>query len=307
MPRYWIIAPTANDASYDGVLQFDLANSCISIGWAGLGDISKMSREELQAKVEVTYPQGAHTLITNMIWNFYHEIDAGDVILARRGLQTLSAVGDVTAKASFTPGRNPDLNHPFFLPVSWRDAPRNAAYGRNVFERRSVAETDEETAKLLIPAQEPAHVEAVLAVPESAAVFVLEKYLEEFIISNWGNIFPDLEVYVDDRGKEGRQYKTDIGIIDLLAVDKQSRAFVVIELKRDKTSDQVIGQVQRYMGWVKTKLCANDQSVRGIIICNEEDEKLRYAMMMVRDVKVKFYEASFKLHDRPAQSSAEWA
>lgn len=306
MPRYWIIAPFANDDSYDSVWQFDLANNCISIGWSEVGDVSKMGREELQGKVEAAYPQGAHTLIANMIWNFFHETQVGDVILARRGLQGLAAVGDVTAKASYTPERNPKIDHPFFLQVSWRAAPRNVAFGRNVFERRSVAETDEETVKLLIQNQEPVLLEATLAVPDSTAVFVLEKYLEEFIISNWGRIFPDLEVYVDERGKEGRQYKTDnIGFIDILAVDKQSRGFVVIELKRDRTSDQVIGQVQRYMGWVKTKLCTNNQSVQGIVICSEVDERLRYAMVVVQNVKVKFYEASFKLSDSPPPSSTD--
>jgi restriction system protein len=301
MPRFWIIAPIANGDLYDRVWEFDVANNCISIGWRGVGDVSKMRREELQSKVESTYPERAHTLITNMIWNFYHEIQIGDVIVARRGLQILSGVGDVTGKASFIPERDTGIDHPNFLQVSWRDAPRNIKYGCNVFERRSVAETDETNFKLLIQNQEPVLPETEQqAVSESTSVFVLEKYLEEFIISNWGTIFADLEVYVDEKGKEGRQYKTDnIGFIDILAIDKQSRGFVVIELKRDRTSDQVVGQVQRYMGWVKAKLCTNDQSVRGLIICSEEDERLKYAMMMVQGVKVQYYKMSFALSDAP--------
>ncbi len=85
MPRFWIIAPVANGDLYDGVWEFDLANNCISIGWRSIGDVSKMRREDLQSKVELTYPEGGDTLITNMIWNFYHEIQIGDVIVARRG------------------------------------------------------------------------------------------------------------------------------------------------------------------------------------------------------------------------------
>jgi len=241
-----------------------------------------------------------------MIWNFYHEIEIGDVILARRGLQVLSGVGDVTGKTSFMPERQAGIDHPHFLQVSWRDAPRNIAYGRNVFERRSVAETDEANFKLLIQNQEPALPETGHALSESTSVFVLEKYLEEFIISNWGTIFADLEVYVDETGKEGRQYKTDnIGFIDILAIDKQSRGFVVIELKRDRTSDQVVGQVQRYMGWVKAKLCTNNQSVRGLIICSEEDERLKYAMMMVQGVRIQYYKMSFTLGDAPGRAGGE--
>ena len=49
MPRYWIIAPVeANPPDlFDKVWQFDLANNLISIGWSQLGDVSKLSRDEL--------------------------------------------------------------------------------------------------------------------------------------------------------------------------------------------------------------------------------------------------------------------
>ena len=82
--------------------------------------------------------------------------------------------------------------------------------------------------------------------------FVLEKYLEEFIISNFKQIFKNKhEVYEDDEGNDGQQYTTDIGPIDILATEASSKTFVVIELKKGRTSDQVVGQILRYMGWVK--------------------------------------------------------
>lgn len=36
---------------FDKVWQFDLANNLISFGFSGLGDVSKMNREELAAAV----------------------------------------------------------------------------------------------------------------------------------------------------------------------------------------------------------------------------------------------------------------
>ena len=100
MPQYWIIAPVESKPQdvFDKVWKFDLDNNLISIGWKELGDVSKMSREELAQKVASTYPQkppGAKGLVTNMIWNFYHDIGPGDRVIARRGRKILAAVGTV--------------------------------------------------------------------------------------------------------------------------------------------------------------------------------------------------------------------
>jgi len=39
----------------------------------------------------------------------------------------------------------------------------------------------------------------------------------------------------------GRQYQTPLGKIDLLAIDKKNKQFVVIELKKGGSSDAVVG------------------------------------------------------------------
>ena len=58
MPRYWVIAPFESKApeTFDKVWQFDLANNLISIGWKELGDVSRMSREELSEAIARVYP-----------------------------------------------------------------------------------------------------------------------------------------------------------------------------------------------------------------------------------------------------------
>ena len=48
-----------------------------------------------------------------------------------------------------------------------------------------------------------------------------------------------------------QQFKTDIGRIDILAKDKRGGQLVVIELKKDQTSDDTVGQLTRYMGWLE--------------------------------------------------------
>lgn len=77
--------------------------------------------------------------------------------------------------------------------------------------------------------------------------------------------------------KNGRQYRTDVGPIDLLCQDGQGR-FVVVELKKGRTEDKVVGQTLRYMGWVKLYLSPTD-TVRGIIVGRHITDKLKFAMV----------------------------
>lgn len=71
--------------------------------------------------------------------------------------------------------------------------------------------------------------------------------------------------------------------------------FVVIELKKGRPSDEVVGQILRYMGWVKQNLCKSGQAVKGLIICRDPDPKLSYALQMTNNIDVRYYSVSFKL------------
>jgi predicted nuclease of restriction endonuclease-like (RecB) superfamily len=130
-----------------------------------------------------------------------------------------------------------------------------------------------------------------------SAEFIMEKYLEEFIESNFNKIDfgAKLELYQDEESS-GRQYPTTIGNIDLLAVDNERKEFVVIELKKGKSSDVVLGQILRYMGWVNERLAEpRGYKVRGIIISKEKDEKLEYALKFTPNVSLFLYEVSFNV------------
>jgi len=129
--------------------------------------------------------------------------------------------------------------------------------------------------------------------------FVMEKYLEEFIEANFNKIDfgAKLDLYQDEENT-GRQYPTPVGNIDLLAIDRNKKEFVVIELKKGRSSDVVVGQVLRYMGWIKEHLAVNDYdqyNVRGIIISKEKDDRLEYALKMLPKVNVFLYLVSFEL------------
>jgi restriction system protein len=131
---------------------------------------------------------------------------------------------------------------------------------------------------------------------ESAVEFAMEKHLEDFLIRNWESteLGKKYEFIEEDGEFVSQQYPTDVGSIDLLVRDKQTKQFVVIELKKGQTSDDTVGQITRYMGWVKRNR-ANGQEVRGIIIARVNDLRLQYALEMVRNVELFVYKVSFAL------------
>jgi len=226
----------------------------------------------------------------------------GDYVLARRGLKNLAGVGKVTQSAFYSPGNNPHCDHPNFLGVEWQDAPRDKAFPSIVFLRPTLTEISEEEFRKLVEAQEITvdRPEAVEGVQDQQA-FALEKYLEDFIVTNFDRIFRgDLRIHEDSEGN-GQQYLTEIGRIDILAFEPRSRSFVVIELKKGRPSDQVIGQTLRYMGWVKKNLCNDGQGVKGLIVCRDSDAQLSYALEMTNDIDVRYYKVSFQLADVPPE------
>lgn len=131
---------------------------------------------------------------------------------------------------------------------------------------------------------------------EEPSVFVLEKYLEEFLVSNWANteLGKDYLIYEDENGT-GQQFQTDSGRIDILAISKDQKELLVVELKKGRASDVVVGQITRYMGYVTTELAAAGQKVRGVIVALEDDQKLRHSLVIVPGVDFYRYEVSFKL------------
>ena len=69
----------------------------------------------------------------------------------------------------------------------------------------------------------------------------------------------------------------------------------MIELKRNQTSDDTIGQVTRYMGWVLEHL--QNENVRGVIVAVKFDNKLFYAQKVIKNVEVFLYEVGFRLNE----------
>jgi hypothetical protein len=116
------------------------------------------------------------------------------------------------------------------------------------------------------------------ALVRSEQRFGIERHLHEFLRDNWNRLELGQEwnIYQEPGDEEaGYEYPCDIGRIDLLAKHKSEPRWLVVELKRDQTSDQTVGQLLRYIGWVKHHLAADDEVVHGLIICHKADDSLR--------------------------------
>lgn len=132
--------------------------------------------------------------------------------------------------------------------------------------------------------------------PDEPTLFALEAHLRDFIARNLGKLAIDgvrLRLFRDENGRSGVEYRTDVGLIDILTIDEDGN-FFVFELKVDRGPDRALGQLARYMGWVKRHLAAN-KDVTGVIVANAIDQKLRYAATVLPQVVLLEYELDFRI------------
>lgn len=133
--------------------------------------------------------------------------------------------------------------------------------------------------------------------------FAIERHLHDYMFDNWVQLelASDWNIYVRDGEPDaGYEFRTPVGRIDLLAKHRSEPRWLVIELKRDKSSDMVVGQVLRYMGWIKAHLAESQDTVEGLIVATEGDSQLHYALSVLSDVSFKSYEVEFRLKNGPS-------
>jgi len=130
---------------------------------------------------------------------------------------------------------------------------------------------------------------------QNPMAFALEKHLEDFLVANWDRteFAKTLDIYEIEGEQVGRQFPSDTGHIDILAQSKDGKELVVIELKRGRVSDVVVGQLLRYMSFVSE--LDPEKEVRGIIIGTDDDQRFKRALSMVQNAEFYKYEVSFSV------------
>lgn len=237
-------------------------------------------------------------LACGALWTVSKGIQNGDLVLCPDGAGQYR-VGEVNGDYYYAPGKI--LFHR--RPVAWlnivveravmSETLRNAA--GLIGTVRNLTQHRDELEKLIDGRTLPTLVSTDASV-EDPTLFALEEHLEEFLVKNWAHteLGKDYEIYEED-GEKAQQYQTDTGPLDILAISKDKKKLLVVELKKGRASDAVVGQTLRYMSFVKDELAEDGQSVLGVIIAHENDQRIRRALTMTPDISFYRYHVSFKL------------
>lgn len=137
-----------------------------------------------------------------------------------------------------------------------------------------------------------------LPTPREREFTLREEELRNYIASRplkevLGDEYSNYELYEDEEGRIGELYRTPVGEIDLLYRNKDTGDFLVIELKiTSDTPDPVVGQIARYIGYVKENL-AKGGRVSSAIIVRTPNEKLKYAVRSLENCILVTFEPRF--------------
>ena len=238
-------------------------------------------------------------LACGMIWTVSKGMQSGDVVLCPDGSGAYLA-GEVSGDYVY----RPDEILPHRRSIQWypKKIERN---GMSLELRRStgsigalsnVTKHAQEIESLLAGNRPPDLVSSDPTV-EDPSVFALEQHLEDFLVHNWNQteLGKHYDIYEEDGELAGQQYQSDTGPIDILAISKDKKELLVVELKKGRASDSVVGQIQRYMGYVMEELADEDQTVKGIIIALEDDLRIKRALKVARNIDFYRYKVSFNL------------
>lgn len=128
---------------------------------------------------------------------------------------------------------------------------------------------------------------------EHGSEFAYEHDLRDYLAKNLSKLEPGLQLFQDE-GINGIEFPAGGRYIDILAIDPQQQ-LVVVELKVSRGYDRVVGQILRYMAWVKQHHAEPGQTVRGIIAAREISEDLKLACSCVEGVALYEYKMSVQL------------
>jgi restriction system protein len=238
-------------------------------------------------------------LACGALWTIAKGIKKGDVLLCPDG-SSRYRVCEVEGDYIFQPG----AELPHRRPVRWLPQIIDRADMSEALQNSSgsigtvsdITKHHDELEKLIggIP---PPVIIATDATVEDPSAFALEKHLEDFLVQNWTHteLGKEYDIYIEEGEAVGQQYPTDTGPIDILAISKDKRRLLVVELKKGRATDVVVGQVLRYMGFVQEELAEENQTVQGAIIALEDDQRVRRALSVTPNIIFYRYQIIFKL------------
>lgn len=240
-------------------------------------------------------------LSCGMLWTVCKGIKTGDVVLCPDGNGNY-LVGDVISDYFYLSGQIlPHRRKVKWYPVKIERSSMSQELKNSAGSIGTTSDISQYAVEIeeLIGGNKPATLISTDSTVENPSVFALEKHLEDFLVKNWSKTIlgKNFDIYSEDGEIVGQQYPSDTGPIDILAISKDRKTLLVVELKKGRVSDNVVGQVQRYMGYVLEELAESYQEVKGIIIGLEDDLKIKRALSVTNNITFYRYEINFNLFE----------
>lgn len=111
---YWTYSPGENASKWASCVE----EGIMSIGWKGLGDLSKYeSREKIGNEIKKIYSvKGSAKNASLTVWQFSHEMKPGDIVFAKKGRSLIVGRGVVTSEYFYDEKRE---EHTHIRKVNW--------------------------------------------------------------------------------------------------------------------------------------------------------------------------------------------
>ncbi|HSC52119.1 MAG TPA: endonuclease NucS domain-containing protein [Phnomibacter sp.] len=251
-----------------------------------------LSKNPAKSKISAGLSCGA-------LWTIAKGIQIGDIVLCPTGNGSYH-IGEVVENYSYKP--NEILPHRRVVKWYPNTIERSAMSDQLRNSSGSIGTVSDITKhaqeiELLIGGTKPPTIISTDSSIEDPTEFALEKHLEDFLVKNWKHteLGKKYDIYEEDGELVGQQYPSDTGPIDILAISKDKKTILVVELKKGRVSDNVVGQIQRYMGYVLEELAEKSQTVKGIIIGLEDDLRIKRALSVTNNIDFYRYQINFKL------------
>jgi predicted HNH restriction endonuclease len=143
MSKVWIIAPYSIDYPVDWqrIWECNLRDGFISIGWAALGNVSKLSVEQIAKLHKEKWENSSHKSAVrdaHCLFNFWNNLQVKDTIVARRGRKAIAAVGRVIGKPYYDRRKTRKIfrgphAYPNHIDIEWDEDIRDLQFNRQVF------------------------------------------------------------------------------------------------------------------------------------------------------------------------------
>ena len=143
---------------------------------------------------------------------------------------------------------------------------------------------------------EPSRVRGALSEPGPSVFHLSAAQVRTLVVEQPDLLETGLAIYQDGGEPVGVDYRTPVGAIDLVALDRTG-SLVVVMVPDARDVESLMPQVLGRIGYVRKHLAKSGQGVRGVVVTEEVPESLAYAAAGLADtVSFMAYRVALSFH-----------